>query len=970
MSDSRSRAFTYEGATFNVIKYRDKRSEQRKKACGSHIAARTTASLPANLQTRGMSHPVHQTVRLTRSSPASDLAARRGMFSRKHYGSVELLTSSESEGTIHTAAGRFRIETGEFEHDEFPSPLGSPVHVENPEYQTRWYFKYFLGKMHQNYVGLDADKEPFILSVVVTDANNHNVPQYRAILWRKQGARKICLPYDPTKPKTVKGILGHFDMPKVEKGPREIYNAEVQKELLVLEEQEGSVNFKFGVTYCIEGQISDDEMYGNEKGSSSFDKFIHLLGDRIKLKGWDRFKGGLDVKSNSTGDDSVYTVYEGHEIMFHVSSLLPYSTDNKQQVERKRHIGNDIVNIIYVEMNSDQQPSFRPSMMKTHFTHIYALVVYEKDTDKYRLNVYSAESVPLFGPPLPTPAVFADHAEFRDFLLVKCINGEKAALCTPVFAQKRVRTLDMLIRNTYDNHMVEVNKNTMLNRRAFSDVIPDYQHGSRRKEEARKLEFVRVGQALKLNIILKGDAPTSLITTGMLKREPWEPQCFYHSFPNEIICGDSWGDKLIIVTEVGTMVIEEGCIPRLIFDRTVSIKQIDVVEPHGLIIFRPEKGKDSKIHVFRLADFEGRTNSIVRTKLDSRDHKIERSKGCHLYALSRPGGSHLRMVIAIGKRLLVMSWKHSAAWSAWCVSNDTETVDGFQFLRELQSYETPELITLIDGPRGDNQICVGYKHQYDLINEKNGDTLHLHHVDASKVKLVSAIDIYEDSEAELLLCYNHVCHFQKLTEDNSNEFDFLWNSQPCSIVCAFPYILALTPDTMEIRLIINGSLVQTVTYPRLGLITSKCDIYFASTAMGYHSSDKCKEKESDNNTPPVSPGIGRVYNIFKIPITSLVGNLAPQDCTTPSPNPTPPLLAPVVPTEDDQPPVHPRSPRIKRSPLLRTRRLDSLSQMHVLDPKERHYSSGSDSGIVSHSPPPHSPMKVSISVDSEDSEFV
>ena len=26
------------------------------------------------------------------------------------------------------------------------SPIHSPVHLENPEYQTRWYFKYFLGK--------------------------------------------------------------------------------------------------------------------------------------------------------------------------------------------------------------------------------------------------------------------------------------------------------------------------------------------------------------------------------------------------------------------------------------------------------------------------------------------------------------------------------------------------------------------------------------------------------------------------------------------------------------------------------------------------------------------------------------------------------------------------------------------------------------------------------------------------------
>lgn len=38
----------------------------------------------------------------------------------------------------------------------------------------------------------------------------------------------------------------------------------------------------------------------------------------------------------------------------------------------------------------------------------------------YRLKIFSEESVPLFGPPLPSPPVFTDHQEFRDFLLVKC----------------------------------------------------------------------------------------------------------------------------------------------------------------------------------------------------------------------------------------------------------------------------------------------------------------------------------------------------------------------------------------------------------------------------------------------------------------------------------------------------------------------------------------------------------------------
>jgi hypothetical protein len=35
------------------------------------------------------------------------------------------------------------------------------------------------------------------------------------------------------------------------------------QDLLLLEEQEGSVNFKFGVLYARPGQTSDDEMLSN-----------------------------------------------------------------------------------------------------------------------------------------------------------------------------------------------------------------------------------------------------------------------------------------------------------------------------------------------------------------------------------------------------------------------------------------------------------------------------------------------------------------------------------------------------------------------------------------------------------------------------------------------------------------------------------------------------------------------------------
>lgn len=82
------------------------------------------------------------------------------------------------------------------------------------------------------------------------------------------------------------------------------------------------------------------------------------------------------------------------------------------------------------------------------------------------------------------------------------------------------------------------------------------------------------------------------------------------------------------------------------------------------------------------------------------------------------------------------------------------------------------------------------------------------------------------------------CHFQKLQDENkTNEFDFHWNTSPTSIVCAFPYIIAFTDDSIEIRLLVNGSLVHTATMPELQLISSKRDIYFATTAPEFIPKD-------------------------------------------------------------------------------------------------------------------------------------
>lgn len=73
-------------------------------------------------------------------------------------------------------------------------------------------------------------------------------------------------------------------------------------------------------------------MYNNEEAGPAFEEFLDLLGDKVCLKGFTKYAAQLDVKTDSTGTHSLYTTYQDYEIMFHVSTLLPYTPNNRQQV--------------------------------------------------------------------------------------------------------------------------------------------------------------------------------------------------------------------------------------------------------------------------------------------------------------------------------------------------------------------------------------------------------------------------------------------------------------------------------------------------------------------------------------------------------------------------------------------------------------------------------------------------------------
>lgn len=225
------------------------------------------------------------------------------------------------------------------------------------------------------------------------------------------------------------------------------------EDLINFEKKERPARIKIGILYAKPGQ-TEDEMYNNEVVSKEYEEFLDFLGDRVVLFNFPRFNGGLDTGAgHNDGDFSYFTMFGDYEIMFHVATLIKYIPGDPQQVQRKKHLGNDVVILIFKD--SDDSTPFKPSTFVSQFNHVFVIVqpIAGSSPTRYRVALAAKDGVIMHPPYIPNPPIFNKDDYFRSWLLTKLVNAERAAMRAQVFAQKfqRVRTeilKDMCIRHT------------------------------------------------------------------------------------------------------------------------------------------------------------------------------------------------------------------------------------------------------------------------------------------------------------------------------------------------------------------------------------------------------------------------------------------------------------------------------------------------------------------------------------------
>ncbi|KAJ8368987.1 hypothetical protein SKAU_G00090150 [Synaphobranchus kaupii] len=338
--------------------------------------------------------------------------------------------------------------------------------IEHVDLGARYYRDYFHGKEHWDYFGTDDKLGAVALSIrreKLDDTKElKDQYQYRLIFRTSELVTLRGSLLEDAVPSTarhggvrglpLKEVLEHI-VPELSVGCLRLALTvpKVTEQLLKLDEQGLSQKHKVGVLLCRAGQSTEEEMYNNEEATPAFRHFLELLGEQVCLRGFSKYAAQLDTKTDSTGTHSLYTTYQNYEVMFHVSTMLPYMPNNPQQLLRKRHIGNDIVTIIFQEPGA---LAFTPQNIRSHFQHVFVIVRVHSpcsDSTCYSVAVTRMKDVPPFGPPIPSGATFRDPALFRDFLLAKVINAENAAHKSEKFHTMATRTRQEYLRDLAEN---------------------------------------------------------------------------------------------------------------------------------------------------------------------------------------------------------------------------------------------------------------------------------------------------------------------------------------------------------------------------------------------------------------------------------------------------------------------------------------------------------------------------------------
>jgi len=126
---------------------------------------------------------------------------------------------------------------------------------------------------------------------------------------------------------------------------------------------------KVGIMYVAPGQTDQLDILRNTHGSPAYTRFLEGIGRLVNLRAQsDVYAGGLDPSEDG---DYAYAWWDDiGQILYHTATMMPSTANDPQCNNKKRHIGNDYVRIVW----NDSGIPYRFDTLTTQFQFVNIVI--------------------------------------------------------------------------------------------------------------------------------------------------------------------------------------------------------------------------------------------------------------------------------------------------------------------------------------------------------------------------------------------------------------------------------------------------------------------------------------------------------------------------------------------------------------------------------------------------------------------
>ena len=212
---------------------------------------------------------------------------------------------------------------------------------------------------------------------------------------------------------------------------------------------------KVGIMYVAPGQTQELEILRNTYGSPAYTRFLEGIGRLINLRGQvDIYAGGLNPDEDG---EYAYAWWDDiGQVLFHTATMMPNAPDDEYCVNKKRHIGNDYVRIVW---NDGGRP-YKFDTLATQFQFLNiviephslgAIAAFSNFRSTAAAPLVDAKLSPMHSPHLPPSGMGPSalpHESENEYFKVTVQRAEGMKDFTPVGCFKLISAekLPLLVR--------------------------------------------------------------------------------------------------------------------------------------------------------------------------------------------------------------------------------------------------------------------------------------------------------------------------------------------------------------------------------------------------------------------------------------------------------------------------------------------------------------------------------------------